>query len=51
MVMRAGEALDDFPRHLPKPQHLAALSLHMRIRRFAAGEGGEVGFVHGAAGF
>ncbi len=51
MVMPPRQTLHDIPRHIPKPQHLAAFRLHMRIRGFAAGEGGEVGFVHGAAGF
>ncbi len=51
VVMRPRQTLHNIPRHLTKPQHLAALRLYMRIGRFAAGEGGEVGFVHGAAGF
>ena len=51
MLVRAGiEALDDVPRHLCEREHLAALGFGEGISGLAGGEGGEVGFVHGAAG-
>ena len=50
VVVSAGQAFDDFPRDFAECEDFAALGFGVGVGGFAGGEGGEVGFVHGAAG-